>query len=117
MTGKRFLIVGGVAAALMIPAGVAVAATTSPSPAPSTTQPAGPGYGPGPGMRGGGPGNGPMGGYGDPEDCPYYNSAEAQAWRDGREARQKLSVEERQKLAQQHREQMWQLRQGTGTSS
>ena len=61
---KRLLVVGGVLAALAVPAGVAVAATTAPSPspkAPATTQP----YGPGSGRM--------MVGTGDPQDCPYYN--------------------------------------------
>jgi hypothetical protein len=88
---KRTLVVAGVVTALAIPAGVAVAATTGPSPSPTgptTSQPAGPGYG-------FGYGRGPMGGYGDPEDCPYYNSAEHQKW-----------VQDRQQLMQQHRDQL-----------
>ena len=86
---KRALVVGGVVTALAIPAGVAVAAATGPSPrpaGPATSQPAGPGYG-------NGFGRGPMGGgYGDPEDCPYYNSADHQKW-----------MQDRQ---QQHRDQL-----------
>ena len=37
------------------------------------------------------------GGYADPEDCPYYNSTEAQQWRAQREQRQQLTPAERQK--------------------
>ena len=88
---KRVLVIGGVVAALAVPTGVAIAATGTPSPnptTPSTTQPYGPRYG---------GGHGPMGGgYGDPEDCPYYNSAEHQKW-----------MQDRQKLMQQRHDQMW----------
>ncbi len=110
MNAKRALVVGGLVAALAVPAGVAVAATTpSPNPSPGTTSP---GYGPGAGhgrMMGGG-------GYGDPEDCPFYNSTEAQQWRAQRDQRQQLSPTERQKLIQQHREQMQKLMSGAATS-
>ena len=108
MWGKRALVIGGVMAALALPTGVAVAATT-PSPSPSAGT-----NGTGSGTR---PGYGRMmgGGYGDPEDCPFYDSAEAQQWRAQREQRQQLSPAERQKLVQQHREQMQKLMSGTGT--
>ena len=56
------------------------------------------------------------GGYADPEDCPYYNSTEAQQWRAQREQRQQLTPAERQTLIQQHREQMRQLMSGSSTS-
>src|SRR5512146_2510661 len=83
MKGKRTLVVGGLVAALAIPTGVAVAATTTPSPSSSTVP--NPGYGKG--MR-----DGRMmgGGYGDPEDCPFHNSTEAQQWRSQHEQRQQL---------------------------
>ena len=88
MMVKGALLVGGLVAALAVPAGVAVAATATPSPGPSgpaTTPPNGPG--PGPGQR---PGQ-MMGGHGDPEDCPNYNSPQMQQWRDQRAERQNLS--------------------------
>ncbi|HEY5031164.1 MAG TPA: hypothetical protein VIJ54_01730 [Actinomycetes bacterium] len=101
MMVKRALLVGGLVAALAVPAGVAVAATATPGPSgPATTQPNGPG--PGPGQR---PGQ-MMGGHGDPEDCPNYNSPQMQQWRDQRAERQNLSPAQRQQLMQQHREQM-----------
>ncbi len=99
---RRALIVAGVVAALAVPAGVAVAATTGSGPAgngPAVTQ------------------NGPRhGGYADPQDCPYYNSDEAQQWRDQREQRQSLSPAQRQQLAEQHRDRMHELSTATGTS-
>ncbi len=109
MIGKRTLVVGGLVAALTVPAGVAVAATATPSPSPSTGT-NGPGYGPGPGY-----GRMAGGSYGDPQDCPYYNSTEAQQWRAQREQRQQLTPAERQKLIQQHREQMRKLMGGPAT--
>jgi Spy/CpxP family protein refolding chaperone len=97
MMVKRVLVVGGLMAALAVPAGVAVAAAASP----------------GPGAAGAGSGAGPMpGGRGDPADCLFHDSAQAQAqaWRAQRAARQTLPAAERQRLADQHREQMWTLR-------
>lgn len=90
MNGKRILIVTGMVAALGVPAGVAVAATADASPGnrgPASTAPA-------------------RAGYGDPDECPYYNSTQAQQWRDQRADRQKLSATERQKLVEQHRAEM-----------
>ena len=91
MIAKRVLVIGGVVTALAVPAGAALAAAGSPSPAPttpSTTQPYGPHFG---------GGHGPMGGgYGDPADCPYYNSADHQKW-----------LQERLKLMQQRHDRMW----------
>ena len=103
MKGKPALLIGGLVAALAIPTGVAVAATTTPSPSPSTGT--NPGYGPG--MR-----YGRMmdGGYGDPQDCPFSDSTEAQQWRSQRQQRRTLEPAQRQKLMQQHREQMRNLR-------
>ena len=98
MVTKRVLVVGGLAVVLAVPAGAAVAAAASPSPA-------APGAGPG--------GSGRMLGGGDPADCPYHNSVEAQQWRAQRADRQKLPAAERQKLAQQHRQQMWAQMTGT----
>ena len=104
---KKALVVGGVATALAVPIGItaAQAATPGPGPAASTQQQA--------------PGNG----YGHmnratgaSQDCPYYDSALQQQWRDQRTERQQLSVAERQQLAQQHREQMQELRAGTAGS-
>lgn len=90
MRTKRMLVIGGLAVVLAAPAGVAVAASPSA------------------GAAGAGPGSGRvLGGRGDPADCPYHNSAEAQQWRAQRADRQKLPAGERQKLAQQHRQQMW----------
>ena len=118
MTGKRVLLVGSLVAALAVPAGVAVAATT-PTPTPSPS-PSSPGYGPGGGPGGLGAGGHArmMGGgqYGDPDNCPFYNSTEAQQWRAQRDQRQQLTPTERQKLAQQHREQMQKLMSATATS-
>ena len=114
---KRTLVVGGLVAALAVPTGVALAASDStPTPGPTSTAP-GPGPGAGYGRMMGGGGPGAHGAYGDPEDCPFYDSAEAQAWRDQREARQQLDPAERQKLVQQHREQMWNQMQGTSTTA
>lgn len=79
MSTRKLLVVGGLTLALAVPAGVAVAATSTPSPEPGTTQQGGPGYGR---MMGGGMG------HGDPEDCPYYNSADMQKWREQRAERQ-----------------------------
>ena len=115
MNGKRALVVGGLVAALAVPAGIAVAATTTPSPNGSAGTNSS-GYGPGGGngrMMGGGGG---AGGYGDPEDCPFYDSSEAQQWRAQREQRQQLTPAERQNLIQQHREQMQELMSGAATS-
>ena len=103
MMVKRALLVlvGGLVAALAVPAGVAVAATATPSPGPSspaTTPPNAPGPGHGPGQM--------MDGHGDPEDCPNYNSPPMQQWRNQRAERQNLSPAQRQQLMQQHREQM-----------
>jgi hypothetical protein len=89
---------------------VAVAAV-DPSPGPRSPSPTAPGYGPG-----GGAGR-MMGGSGNAEDCPFYDSPEAQQWRAQREQRQQLSPTERQKLVQQHREQMQKLMSGTAASS
>jgi hypothetical protein len=111
MAARRALVIGGLVAALAVPAGVAVAAV-DPSPGPRTPSPTAPGYGYGPGG-----GAGRMGGIGNPEDCPFYDSPEAQQWRSQREQRQQLSPAERQKLVQQHREQMQKLMSGTATSS
>lgn len=106
MKAKRALVIGGLVAALAIPAGAAGAAfaasTPSPSPSPSS------------GVPGGGPGSGygrMMGGagYGDPDDCPFHDSPQAQQWRADREQRQQMPPAERQNLIQQHREQMEQL--------
>jgi Spy/CpxP family protein refolding chaperone len=95
MMVKRVLVVGGLVAALAVPAGVAVAAAASPRP--ST-----PGAGSGPG---------PMpGGHAAWGDCPLHDSAAARAWRAQRAARQTLPAVERQRLADQHHEQMWALR-------
>ncbi len=79
MIAKRALVMGGLVAALAVPAGVAVAAAATSPPAPATTQPSqsGPGYGPGPGLGYGWM----MGGSGDPRGCPYYNSPEMQQHR------------------------------------
>jgi hypothetical protein len=118
MLGTRTLVIGGLAIALVVPAGVAVAAAATPSPTPSTS---GPSYGPG---GAGGPGGwhgrmmggAGMGAYGDPDDCPFYDSAQAQQWRADREQRQQLPLAERQKLAQEHRAQMQQLRTGAAGS-
>lgn len=78
---KRMLVGGGLVAALVVPAGVAVAAaaTSPPGPASATTQPSqpSPGYGPGPGLGYGRM----MGGSGDLRGCPYYNSPEMQQHR------------------------------------
>jgi Spy/CpxP family protein refolding chaperone len=101
MMVKRALLVGGLVAALAVPAGVAVAATATPPNAP------GPGHGPGQ----------MMGGHGDPEDCPNYNSPQMQQWRDQRAERQNLSPAQRQQLMQQHREQMSAQPAGATTSS
>lgn len=118
MKGKRALMVGAAVVALAVPTGVAVAATT-PTPTPTApTAPAAPGGGQGYGF-GHGPmgGNGWMtGGSGDPTDCPFYDSTEAQQWRDQRDERQQLTPEERQQLAEQHREQMQKLMSGTTAS-
>lgn len=110
MKGKRALVIGGLVAALAVPAGVAVAATATPSPSPGAGTNS-PGYGPGAGH-----GRTMGGGYGDPQDCPFYNSTEAQQWRAQREQRQQLTPAERQKLMQQHREQMQKLMSGAATS-
>jgi Spy/CpxP family protein refolding chaperone len=96
-TKKRVLIVGGLAVVLAVPAGVAVAAAASPTPA----------------AAGAGPGSGRMLGGGDPADCPYHNSVQAQQWRAQRADRQQLPAAERQQLAQQHRRQMWAQMTGT----
>ncbi len=109
MNGKRALVIGGLVAALAVPAGVAVAATTTPSPGAGTGT-SSPGHGPG-----GGYGRMMGGGYGDPEDCPFYNSAEAQQWRAQRDQRQQLTPAERQKLVQQHRAEMQRLMSGAAT--
>jgi hypothetical protein len=112
MMVKKALLVGGLVAALAVPAGVAVAATATPSPGPSspaTTQPNAPGPGQRPGQM--------MGGHGDPEDCPNYNSPQMQQWRDQRAERQNLSPAQRQQLMQQHREQMSAQPTGATTSS
>ncbi|MGN6244374.1 MAG: hypothetical protein ACTHQ3_11970 [Motilibacteraceae bacterium] len=99
ITGRRALVAGGRLVALAVPGGIAAAATATPTPtptpAPSTSAP---GYGPGAGRM--------MGGYGDPEDCPFHDSTQAQQWRAQRDDRAQLSPAERQKLVQQHREQM-----------
>jgi hypothetical protein len=98
LTKKRVLVVGGLAVVLAVPAGVAVAAAASPSPA----------------AAGASPESGRMlGGRGDPADCPYHTSVEAQQWRAQRADRQKLPAAERQQLAQQHRRQMWAQMTGT----
>lgn len=94
---RRALVAGGLLVALAVPGGIAAAATATPTPSPTSSTGA-PGYGPGAGRM--------MGGYGDPEDCPLHDSAQAQQWRAQREERAQLSPAERQKLAQQHREQM-----------
>jgi hypothetical protein len=108
MIGKRTLLVAGLVAALAVPSGVALAAGgATPTPGPGAAN----GQGYGPGQRG------MMGGYGDPEDCPFHDTAAAQQWRDQREERQQLSFEERQKLVQEHRAQMQQLRGTTSPSS
>ena len=106
MIAKRVLVIGGVVAALAVPTGVALAATGSPSPnpsTPSTTQPYGPRFGGGHGMMGGG--------YGDPQDCPYYSSAEHQTRMQERQKLQqqlqKATPTERQKLMQQWHDRMW----------
>ena len=99
MIARKAMLIGGLVAALAVPAGIAVAATT-PAPTPSTGT-YGPGYGPGPGPM--------MGGRGDPEDCPFYDSAEAQQWRAQREQRQQLTPTERQRLMDQHRQKMQEL--------
>lgn len=100
MIGKKTLLVSGLVVALAVPGGVALAASDTPTPSPGTAN--GQGYGPGHrGMMGGG--------YGDPEDCPFHDTAAAQQWRDQREGRQKLSFEERQKVVQEHRAQMQKL--------
>ena len=90
----KHLAVAAAALAIALPAGVAVAATGSsaPSPSPSTSQPTdrpaggyGGGYGPGHGRM--------MGGTGDPEDCPFYDSSDPaalQQWRDRQAQRQQL---------------------------
>jgi hypothetical protein len=107
MKVKKVLVVGGLVVALGIPGGVALATTLDATPSP------GPGAG-----QGFGPGQGRMGaGYGDPEDCPFHDTAEAQQWRDQREERQQLPVQERQKLVQQHRQQMWEHMGATGRTS
>jgi hypothetical protein len=112
MKGKRTLVIGGLVAALAVPAGVAFAATSTPSPSPGAGAGTNaPGYGPG-----GGHGRMMGGGYGDPDDCPFYNSTEAQQWRAQRDQRQQLTPAERQKLVQQHREQMQKLMSGAATS-
>ncbi len=108
MNGKRILIVTGMVAVLGVPAGMAVAATADSGPAnrgPATTRPAGPGYG-----------RMMSDGNGDPADCPFYNSTQAQQWRDQQPDRQKLSATERQKLAEQHRAAMRELATSTATS-
>lgn len=86
MIVKRALVMGGVVAALAVPAGAALAATGSPATgpvapgpaatAPATTLPYGPRFG---------AGQGPGAGYGDPADCPYYNSADHQQWMQDRQ--------------------------------
>ena len=107
MIAKRALVIGGVVAALAVPTGIALAATGSPSPSPSTpstTQPYGPRFGGGHGPMGGG-------GYGDPEDCPYYNSADHTTMLQERQKLQqqlqKATPTERQQLMQQWHDRMW----------
>ncbi len=97
LTKKRVLVVGGLAVVLAVPAGVAVAAAASPNPA----------------APGAGPSGRMLGGRGDPADCPYHNSVQAQQWRAQRAERQQLPAAERQQLAQQHRQQMWAQMTGT----
>ena len=106
MIGKRALVIGGVVAALAVPTGMALAATGSPSPSPttpSTTQPYGPRFAGGHGMMGGA--------YGDPDDCPYYSSADHQKRLQDRQKLmqqlQKATPAERQKLMQQWHDRMW----------
>ena len=107
MNGKRILIVTGIVAVLGVPAGVAVAATTGPGAAnhgPASTAPAGVGYG-----------RMTDSGYGDPADCPFHDSAEAQQWRASAVRPEKLSATDRQKLAEQHRAAMRMLATSTAT--
>ena len=114
MIVKRVLVIGGLATALAVPAGIAVAAGSGPNPkstTPSTTQPYGPRFGGGVGMMGGSRGM-IGGGYGDPDDCPFYNSADRQKLQ---QERQKLQQQlqnaktpaERQKLMQPWHDRVW----------
>ncbi len=94
MNLKRIALAGGVALVMAVPAGVAVAATGSPSPSPSpSTSTSQPSTGPGSGY-GYGPGYGRMmGGTGDPEDCPFYDSSDpaaAEQWREHQAQRQQM---------------------------
>lgn len=106
MRTKKLLMVGGLVAALAIPAGVAVAATDSPPPdAPEMTQPDQPGFGPHGRM---------MGGNGDPEECPFYDSEAMQEWREQRDERLQEREQWRQQQDgewQQHRHEREQHRQ------
>lgn len=92
MMKKKLLVVGGVVAALAVPAGVAVAAADTPpvdeSPSTEVDRP------------GAGPHGRMMGGFGDREDCPFYDSEAMQQWHE-----QRLRGEEWQRHGQE-REQM-----------
>lgn len=104
---KKQLVVGGLVAALAVPAGVAVAATDSPAPdEPASTQADGPGYGPRSGMTGG---------YGDPENCPYHDSAAMREWRQQRDERRMPDDwhQNRRERHQQMHEWMWSERDTT----
>lgn len=82
-TKKKLLVAGGLIAALAVPAGVAVAATDPPT---ADDPPAAePGFGPHGRL---------MGGAGDREECPFYDSEAMQEWPQHRQDRE------------QHREQM-----------
>ena len=106
---KRVLVIGGLATALAVPAGIALAAGGGPGPGPnpttpSTTQPYGPRFGGGYGMMGGG--------YGDPDDCPFHNSADRQKLMQERQKLQQqmqkaTTFSERQKLMQQWHDRVW----------
>jgi Spy/CpxP family protein refolding chaperone len=108
MMKKKLLVVGGVVAALAVPAGVAVAtADTPPADDSPSTEVDRPGSGPHGRM---------MGGFGDREDCPFYDSEAMQQWHEQREEWRQQHRDERgpqgdgwqqhRQERDQHREQM-----------
>jgi TolA-binding protein len=93
MMKKKLLVVGSMVAALAVPAGIAVAAADTPpvdeSPSTEVDRP------------GSGPHGRMMGGFGDREDCPFYDSDAMQQWHEQRDQWRQEREEWRQQRDEQ----------------